>query len=344
MLPNGNGALCWFCGNSTALPCSAIVSKARQRAWPRKQESGQSAGPKRAYQAAAPLQKRVQQPKKPAVGLPWWPWTCLPAAAVVRRCARTGRAARCPTLQRCAHEAARTEAHRCAGWVQSCADFCAGCWQLPAHCCLSSSASSVPQAASFWPAQIACLLYLLQARVRAIADIVSALVAGVRRGEDVDLNSIKREVGAGQGLKVVGWLVGCAPDVFHYLQVWHAHFDLVMSHLLSFASGSRARLPPNAPLASFPAVPRGCLRASLLPFSAVYQGHRPSAHAGAHSASSAGPTGRRAADVFRAVQPRSRTLLCLPVPPYLFSVCTAGTGAVLHGQSAQAGGDHCGAA
>lgn len=35
--------------------------------------------------------------------------------------------------------------------------------------------------------------------MRAIADIVSALVAGVRRGEDVDLNAIKREVGASPG-------------------------------------------------------------------------------------------------------------------------------------------------
>ncbi|KAL4428137.1 hypothetical protein ABPG75_002226 [Micractinium tetrahymenae] len=33
-----------------------------------------------------------------------------------------------------------------------------------------------------------------EARVRAIADIVSALVAGVRRGEDVDLNAVKRAV------------------------------------------------------------------------------------------------------------------------------------------------------
>ncbi len=32
-----------------------------------------------------------------------------------------------------------------------------------------------------------------QARVRAIADIVNALVAGVKRGEDVDLNALKRE-------------------------------------------------------------------------------------------------------------------------------------------------------
>lgn len=31
-----------------------------------------------------------------------------------------------------------------------------------------------------------------QARVRGIAEIVNALVAGVRRGEDVDLNAIKR--------------------------------------------------------------------------------------------------------------------------------------------------------
>lgn len=35
----------------------------------------------------------------------------------------------------------------------------------------------------------------LQARVRAIAEIVGALVGGVKRGEDVDLNAVKREVG-----------------------------------------------------------------------------------------------------------------------------------------------------
>ncbi len=35
---------------------------------------------------------------------------------------------------------------------------------------------------------------LVQARVRAIAEIVGALVAGVRNGEDVDLNAVKRAV------------------------------------------------------------------------------------------------------------------------------------------------------
>ena len=40
------------------------------------------------------------------------------------------------------------------------------------------------------------LLPLLQARVRAIAEIVGALVAGVRQGRDVDLNAVKREVQA----------------------------------------------------------------------------------------------------------------------------------------------------
>lgn len=33
----------------------------------------------------------------------------------------------------------------------------------------------------------------MQARVRAIADIVSALVQGVKNGEDVDLNAVKRD-------------------------------------------------------------------------------------------------------------------------------------------------------
>lgn len=33
----------------------------------------------------------------------------------------------------------------------------------------------------------------LQARMRAVSDIVTALVAGVRAGRDVDLNAVKRE-------------------------------------------------------------------------------------------------------------------------------------------------------
>lgn len=37
----------------------------------------------------------------------------------------------------------------------------------------------------------------LQSRVRAIAEIVGALVGGVKRGEDVDLNAVKREVRGG---------------------------------------------------------------------------------------------------------------------------------------------------
>jgi elongator complex protein 3 len=40
----------------------------------------------------------------------------------------------------------------------------------------------------------------LQARVRAIADIVGALVQGVKNGEDVDLNLVKREVSIKYGL------------------------------------------------------------------------------------------------------------------------------------------------
>ena len=35
----------------------------------------------------------------------------------------------------------------------------------------------------------------LQARVKAIAEIVAELVAGVKEGRDVDLNDVKREVG-----------------------------------------------------------------------------------------------------------------------------------------------------
>ena len=34
----------------------------------------------------------------------------------------------------------------------------------------------------------------LQARVKAIAEIVGELVAGVKEGRDVDLNNVKREV------------------------------------------------------------------------------------------------------------------------------------------------------
>lgn len=36
--------------------------------------------------------------------------------------------------------------------------------------------------------------FWLQARVKAIAEIVGALVSGVKSGSDVDLNNIKREV------------------------------------------------------------------------------------------------------------------------------------------------------
>ncbi len=36
-----------------------------------------------------------------------------------------------------------------------------------------------------------------EARVRAIAEVVSALVVGVREGRDVDLNQLKCEVGVG---------------------------------------------------------------------------------------------------------------------------------------------------
>lgn len=34
----------------------------------------------------------------------------------------------------------------------------------------------------------------MQARVKAIAEIVGELVAGVKEGRDVDLNNVKREV------------------------------------------------------------------------------------------------------------------------------------------------------
>ena len=35
---------------------------------------------------------------------------------------------------------------------------------------------------------------IMQARVKAIAEIVSELIAGVKEGRDVDLNNVKREV------------------------------------------------------------------------------------------------------------------------------------------------------
>ena len=38
------------------------------------------------------------------------------------------------------------------------------------------------------------LCMILQARVKAIAEIVSELIAGVKEGRDVDLNNVKREV------------------------------------------------------------------------------------------------------------------------------------------------------
>ncbi len=41
---------------------------------------------------------------------------------------------------------------------------------------------------------ITLLMRILQARVKAIAEIVSELVAGVKEGRDVDLNNVKREV------------------------------------------------------------------------------------------------------------------------------------------------------
>lgn len=36
-----------------------------------------------------------------------------------------------------------------------------------------------------------------EARVRAIADIVAALISGVQQGQSVDLNNLKTEVGKG---------------------------------------------------------------------------------------------------------------------------------------------------
>ena len=59
------------------------------------------------------------------------------------------------------------------------------CWS-PA-CTLLPQPPRLPLPLPCAPAPLAA-----QARVRAIAEIVGALVAGVRRGEDVDLNAVKR--------------------------------------------------------------------------------------------------------------------------------------------------------
>jgi len=65
--------------------------------------------------------------------------------------------------------------------LQPCTD---GCTVYPA----AASQQAVPD--NF----ITLLMRILQARVKAIAEIVSELVAGVKEGRDVDLNNVKREV------------------------------------------------------------------------------------------------------------------------------------------------------
>ncbi len=45
---------------------------------------------------------------------------------------------------------------------------------------------------------------ILQARVKAIAEIVSELVAGIKEGRDVDLNNVKREVRIAECLSMTG--------------------------------------------------------------------------------------------------------------------------------------------
>ena len=54
---------------------------------------------------------------------------------------------------------------------------------------------------------------LLQARVRAINEIVQALVTGIREGHDVDLNDIKRRVRMLCFVKPAGSLTVPFPDV-----------------------------------------------------------------------------------------------------------------------------------
>ena len=54
---------------------------------------------------------------------------------------------------------------------------------------------------------------LLQARVRAINEIVQALVTGIREGHDVDLNDIKRRVRMLCSLKPAASLTITLPDV-----------------------------------------------------------------------------------------------------------------------------------
>lgn len=59
------------------------------------------------------------------------------------------------------------------------------CQHCTCSCCAHASASQAHQHPSWRP---------LQARVRAINEIVQALVTGIRDGHDVDLNDIKRRV------------------------------------------------------------------------------------------------------------------------------------------------------
>ncbi len=69
------------------------------------------------------------------------------------------------------------------------------CLQQYTFGCTVYPAAAGQQAA---PDKLITLLMLtmciLQARVKAIAEIVSELVAGVKEGRDVDLNNVKREV------------------------------------------------------------------------------------------------------------------------------------------------------
>ena len=61
-------------------------------------------------------------------------------------------------------------------------------------CTVSPAAASQQAVPDNSVTLLMCTMRILQARVKAIAEIVSELVAGVKEGRDVDLNNVKREV------------------------------------------------------------------------------------------------------------------------------------------------------
>lgn len=57
------------------------------------------------------------------------------------------------------------------------------------------------------PTHSQCVTLSVQARVRAISEIVNALVQSVKNGEDIDLNNVKKEVGTKYSLSKAPKLV-----------------------------------------------------------------------------------------------------------------------------------------